>query len=210
MKGTRWCSHTEANGISRTMTISSCSAAKVTVRCRPGSSAIPLKSSSYMAATRVGVLSSPSRSGSSPMAARISLTARATRAVSTGALFVPFPVSTRALLVWAIGSAGFAEIGVDRGQVAVALVDVEPIADDEVRRDRESAVAQRQVDVLLLLLLLHQQGAHLQAGRAPGLEVPAQVVEREATVDDVLDDEHVATGQIGIQVLHDAHDAGRA
>ena len=68
MNGTRWCSHIEYSGMSRTMTISSWSASKVTVRCAPGSSCSPAKISAYMRATRVGVSSRPSRSGSSPMA----------------------------------------------------------------------------------------------------------------------------------------------
>ena len=43
-----------------------------------------------------------------------------------------------------------------------------------------------------------------------GREVAAQVREREAGVDDVLDDEHVAVGEVEIEVLHDADDAARA
>ena len=68
MKGIRWCSHREAKGMSRTITISSWSAAKVTSRWSAGFSPKPANSSSYIRATRRGVLTRPSRAGSSPMA----------------------------------------------------------------------------------------------------------------------------------------------
>src|SRR3954447_10793444 len=83
MNGTRWCSHMEYSGMSLTMTISSWPASKVTVRCLAGSSASPRKTSAYMRATRSGVALTPSRETSSPMAARISCTARSMRASST-------------------------------------------------------------------------------------------------------------------------------
>src|SRR5919199_3869266 len=68
--------------MSLTITISSCSAAKVTDRCCSGESWRPEKISAYMAATRSGVSWSPSRSGSSPIASRISRTAFSIRPVS--------------------------------------------------------------------------------------------------------------------------------
>ena len=61
MNGTRWCSHSDVNGMSRTITISSWLASNVTRRCRAGSASIPEKSSAYMSATRRGVSTSPSR-----------------------------------------------------------------------------------------------------------------------------------------------------
>src|SRR5436190_10252358 len=64
-----------ANGMFRSSTISSWPASNVMVRCWHGSSVRPLKTSAYMRATRLGVLTSPSRSGSSPIASRISRTA---------------------------------------------------------------------------------------------------------------------------------------
>src|SRR6478609_4853022 len=72
--------------MSRTMTISSWSASNVTVRCCDGSSRSPAKISSYISAMRLGVRARPSRSGSSPIASRISRTARSTRGLSTSAL----------------------------------------------------------------------------------------------------------------------------
>src|ERR1017187_5201985 len=198
MKGTRWCSQSEAKGMSRTMTISSWPDAKVMVRCRPGSSLNPAKSSSYMAATRDGVSTNPSREGFSPMASRISATAFSTRAMST-------PIGP------ASAPAGVGAVEVDRAEVPVPLVDVEPVADHELRGDMEAHVTQ--IEGHALLPLLHQQGADLETRRAARLEVPAEGVEGEAAVDDVLDHQHVAAGQVGIEVLHDpdhARGAGRA
>src|SRR5699024_10266527 len=70
--------------MSRTSTISSCSISKVLARGSWASWSRPPKTSSYIRATRSGVSSRPSRSGSSPIAARISRTAPATRCWSTG------------------------------------------------------------------------------------------------------------------------------
>src|SRR5690606_8071234 len=82
---------------------------------------------------------------------------------------------------------------------------VEPVADDEVVGDGEPHVAQVGID--LLEAFAQQQGADLEAGRAAGREVLAQVVEGEPGVDDVLDEEDVAARQVDVEVLHDAHDA---
>src|SRR5579875_1484465 len=183
MNGTRWCSHSEANGMSRTITISSWSAAKVTVRWRPGSSERPENSSAYMAATRAGVSTRPSRPGSSPIAF-------STRAMSTG-------------------TSGLRERGpvaVHRGQVAVALVNVQPVADHERRGDPEADVPQ--IEGHSLLSFLHQQRAHLEALGAAGLQVAPQVVEGETAVDDVLDHQHVPAGQVGVEILHDPDHSG--
>ena len=74
----------ECSGMSRTITISSWSASNVTVRCCDGSSCSPAKISSYILAMRTGVRTRPSRSGSSPIASRISRTARSIRSRSMG------------------------------------------------------------------------------------------------------------------------------
>ena len=78
----------------------------------------------------------------------------------------------------------------DVGQVAVALGDVEPVADHEVGRDAEPDVAQ--VRVALLQALTQQQRTDLDARRVAGQQVLAQVLEGEAAVDDVLDEQDVA------------------
>src|SRR5438876_4601184 len=68
--------------MSLTITISSWPASKVTESWGSGQSWTPLKISAYMLATRSGVFRRPSRSGSSPMASRISRTAFSIRPVS--------------------------------------------------------------------------------------------------------------------------------
>src|SRR5205823_2079421 len=45
--------------------------------------------------------------------------------------------------------------------------------------------------------------------RLARLQVPDQVGQREARVDDVLDDEHVPAVDVDVEVLEDPHDAGR-
>ena len=57
----------------------------------------------------------------------------------------------------------------DVGQVAVALVHVEPVADDERRREAEADVLD--VELRLLQTVLHEQRADLQRRRAAGREV---------------------------------------
>src|SRR5665213_206990 len=57
----------------------------VSLRWLSGSTSRPLKNSVYACATRWGVVARPGRSGSSPIAARISATAASTRPVSMGA-----------------------------------------------------------------------------------------------------------------------------
>ena len=50
----------------------------------------------------------------------------------------------------------------------------------------------------------------LERRRVAGLEVPAQVREREPGVDDVLDDQDVPVGEVEVEVLDDPHDTARA
>src|SRR5256886_6489060 len=97
---------------------------------------------------------------------------------------------------------------VDRGQVAVPLADVEPVADDEVGWDPEPDVAQ--VEVVALEPFLQEQRAHLERRRPARREVLPQVGQREAGVDDVLDDQDVAAGEVDLEVLLDANDAAGA
>ena len=77
-----------------------------------------------------------------------------------------------------------------------------------VGRDAEADVLQVGLD--LLQPFLDEQRAHLERRRPARLQVLAEVREREAGVDDVLDDQHVAVGEVEIEVLHDAHDTARA
>src|SRR2546425_626303 len=89
--------------MSRTMTISSWQASNVTWRCSSGSSCNPPQISAYMRPTRPGVSTKPSRSGSSPMAIRISRTAFSIRAWSTPE---PFPSLTTSPIGWRVVGAG--------------------------------------------------------------------------------------------------------
>src|SRR6202000_516940 len=70
--------------MSRTSTISSCSASKTVVSTSSGSCLSPANCSAYIRATLDGVSMSPSRSGSSPTARSISRAARSIRSWSTG------------------------------------------------------------------------------------------------------------------------------
>src|SRR5256714_2016108 len=92
------------------------------------------------------------------------------------------------------------------GQVSVPLGEVEAVADHEAIRDLEADVAHGNVD--LAPLRLRQERADLERRRLPRLEVPHQVRERETRVDDVLDDQDVAPGDVDVEVLQDADDAG--
>src|SRR5215216_6350565 len=97
---------------------------------------------------------------------------------------------------------------VHRGQVAVPLADVEAVTDHEVGWDPKPDVAQ--VEVVALEPFLHEQSAHLERRRSARGQVLPQVREREAGVDDVLDDQHVAAAEVDLEVLLDADDAARA
>src|SRR5215207_4224037 len=91
------------------------------------------------------------------------------------------------------------------GEVAVPLVVVQAVADGEAVGDLEADVAGGKVD--LPALGLGQQGAHLQRRRIARAEVAQQVLQGQAGVDDVLDDEHVAPLDRRVEVLEDADDA---
>src|ERR1039458_902405 len=78
----------------------------------------------------------------------------------------------------------------DERQVAMALGIVEPVADDEAIGDLEADVAGRKVH--LAPLGLGQQRAHLERARIARAEVAHQVLQGQARIDDVLDDQHVA------------------
>ena len=96
----------------------------------------------------------------------------------------------------------------DVRQVAVPLADVEAVPDHELGRDAEPDVLEVELDALEAVL--HEERAHLERRGIAGGEVLAQVREREPAVDDVLDDDHVATAEVEVEVLDDPHDAARA
>ena len=61
---------------------------------------------------------------------------------------------------------------------------------------------------LLALDVLPQEGADLQRGRAAAGEIGHEVLEGEAGVEDVLDDQDVAVLDVDVEVLDDADGAG--
>jgi len=94
------------------------------------------------------------------------------------------------------------------GKVPVALVHVEPVPDHKLSGDPEALVAKdRLVDTVVLT---NQKCADLEACRVPGQQVAPQVVERQAAVDDVLDEDDVATSQVQVEILDYAYDTLRA
>src|SRR5699024_1980582 len=93
------------------------------------------------------------------------------------------------------------------GEVPVLLPDVEAVADHEVRGDGESGVAK--VEVRLLQSLTDEQCADLDAVGVTGQEVLAEIGEGQTAVDDVLDDDHVASRQVDVEVLHDSNHTAR-
>src|SRR5699024_9191726 len=88
-------------------------------------------------------------------------------------------------------------------QVAVALRVVQTVAHDELVGDVEAGPPG--VDLDLGGVRLAQQGEDLDGRRRAGLEVGPDPGEGQAGVDDVLDDEHVLVGDVGVEVLEDAH-----
>ncbi len=91
-------------------------------------------------------------------------------------------------------------------QIAVALLEVEPVADEQLVGHREADVANRHV--------LHEAAIgtveECHRGERGGVaerERLAEVVERQARVDDVLDDQDVAARDFRVQILQQS-DAG--
>src|SRR3954465_10726648 len=91
-------------------------------------------------------------------------------------------------------------------EVAVALGEIEPVAENELVVDLESDVSHRcRHDAPDRLV---QQRAHLQPAGPPVAQLAQDVGEGEAGVDDVLDQDDVAVADVGVEVFHDADPAG--
>ena len=90
-------------------------------------------------------------------------------------------------------------------QVPVPLAEIEAVADHEAVRDLEAHVAHGHVD--LAPLRLRQKRAHLEARRLARLEIAHQIGERQARVDDVLDDEDVPALDVDVEVLENPHNS---
>jgi hypothetical protein len=89
------------------------------------------------------------------------------------------------------------------GQVPVPLVEIEAVADEELVGNREPDVPHGEV-VDEPAVGAVEQGRGGQRGGIAQPEGLAEVVEGEAGVDDVLDDEHVPAGDLGVEVLEEA------
>src|SRR5262249_18521596 len=98
----------------------------------------------------------------------------------------------------------------DVGQVAIQPVVVQAVAHDEHVGNRESDVVDP--DVHLPTTALVQEHACAHAARPAGLQRPLQPGERQARVDDVVDDENVAIRDVDGKLDGEAYRArgGRA
>src|SRR5215217_3405232 len=92
----------------------------------------------------------------------------------------------------------------DVRQVPVPLRKIEAVADHVPVRDLEPDVPDGHLD--LAAAVLHEQRADLQRRGVAGAEVPEQVRQREARIDDVLEDQDVAALDVYVEILEDAHD----
>jgi hypothetical protein len=84
--------------------------------------------------------------------------------------------------------------------VPVALVEVEAVADEELVRHREAHVADGEI-VDESPVGAVEEGDGVQRGRRAQRQRLANVVERQASVDDVLDEQDVAALDRCVQVL---------
>src|SRR6266550_2054249 len=89
-------------------------------------------------------------------------------------------------------------------QVAVAFVQIEAVADEVLVRDNEAEVPDREI-VDEPPVGTVEQRRDREGGRPTQREQLAQVVQRQAGVDHVLDDEHVAALDRPVQVLQQPH-----
>jgi hypothetical protein len=88
------------------------------------------------------------------------------------------------------------------GQVPIALRDVEPVADEELVGDREADVANGQIlDEAAVRSV--EQGHDSQRGGLAQPQGLAEVVQRQACVDHVLDDQDIAERDLPVEVLQE-------
>jgi hypothetical protein len=85
----------------------------------------------------------------------------------------------------------------------VALVQVEAVPDEELVRDGEADVANREILDEATVGTVEERHRRERRRRAQR-ERLAEVVESEAGVDDVLDDQDVASGDLSVEVLQQA------
>jgi hypothetical protein len=91
---------------------------------------------------------------------------------------------------------------VEVGEVAVALFQVKAVSDEQLVGDGEADVADREVlDEAAVGPV--EQGNGRERGRSSQRERLAEVVEGEAGVDDILDDQDVPAGELDIKVFQE-------
>jgi hypothetical protein len=86
------------------------------------------------------------------------------------------------------------------GQGAPALVEAESIAGEELIGNREADVVERHVVNEPTVRAVEERDRR-KARRVPQRERPGEEVQRQAGVDDVLDDEYVPVDDRGVEVL---------
>jgi hypothetical protein len=92
---------------------------------------------------------------------------------------------------------------VEVGQVPEPLVQIEAVADEELVGDGEADVADGDILHEPPVRPVEQRHGCKRGRRAEG-ERLAEVVQRQAGVDDVLDDDDVPAGDLGVQILEEA------
>src|SRR5665647_2039639 len=93
--------------------------------------------------------------------------------------------------------------GADVAQVAELLGVVQAIADDELIGDVKAHVLDLDLDLGGPGLAQKRQDLHRRGG--PGLEVGPDPAQRQTRVDDVLDDQHVPTSDVGVKAVSYTH-----
>src|SRR5581483_203942 len=94
----------------------------------------------------------------------------------------------------------------DVGEVAVELVKVQTVADDEFVGNIKADVIEFDFDFTTPSFV--QKGANFEAGGVAREECFGDVIEGAPGVHNVFDDEHMAILDAGVQVHEDANDAG--
>jgi hypothetical protein len=85
----------------------------------------------------------------------------------------------------------------------MALVQLESVADEELVRDREAHVAHRQIVDEPPVRPVEERRDVQRAGAAQG-ERADEIAHRQPGVDHRVDEQHVAPGDLGVQVLQEA------
>src|SRR5918999_2725900 len=93
----------------------------------------------------------------------------------------------------------------DIGQIAVAALEVEPVADHEDVRYLKPSSLQGHWDDPPDALVEQRHG--LERSWAALCKGPSQVVERQPRVHDVFDQQHVPTRDVALEVLYELHDS---